>query len=181
MKKGLAPVIIVIILVGALFGLGVWSSKSTSSGDDDNQQTNQQQAPQPSKANPSSDSANKPVDNLSGDLVSTLLPMQTIGNPSKSKIKITVGYTFDAHTQEHPEGATAVVDTVRTWVSSHADTASFQLVCEDLPPDQLTGPNAAYANIPLGISINGKQPPGFNVNPGEGTYSKDTVLKALGG
>src|SRR5579883_925253 len=184
MKRGIAPVIIVVVvLVGLLYGLGVWQSKSASPSDSDSdQQASQQQNTQKSSdTSQPADPADKPVANLKGVLVTSLVSMQTIGDPKTAKTKVTIGYSFDTQTQAHPEKAAAIVDAVKDWTTKQGSSASLQIVCLDLPSDQLTGPNAPYANIPMGVSINGSQPDGFHANPGEGTYTADTVLKALDG
>lgn len=174
MKRGVAPIAIgILILICLLAGLNMWQSRSTPTGDDDDQQSQQQ------SSNPATQSANKPVANLTGDLVTSLLPEQTIGNPATAKTRITIGYIFDTQTQAHPEAASTIVDSVRGWVQQQGNAASLQLVCLDLPPDQLTDP--ADAKVPLGITIDGRQPPGFDKNPGEGSYTAQTVLKELNG
>ncbi|HEX5323588.1 MAG TPA: hypothetical protein VFW40_07365 [Capsulimonadaceae bacterium] len=187
MKKGIVPIIIgIIVLIALVAGLNAWQTKSNNTNNSDYQDTSQQQSAQQQNTQNSSsgapvDPADKPVAQLKGDLVDSLQPTQTVGDPNTAKTKVTIGYTFDTPTQSHPEKAVAIVDAVRDWVTKQGSGASLQLVCLDLPADQLTGPNSLYAKIPLGVSINGKQPAGFDVNPGEGTYTSDTVLKALTG
>lgn len=181
MKKGAAPIAIgIVILICLLVGVNVWQSRSSNPSSDDDQQTSQQQPSQQSpQQSASTDPADHPVANLTGDLVSSLVPEQTIGNPASATTRITIGYTFDTPTQVNPSKAAAIVDAVRDWVQKQGSAASLQIVCVDLPVNQLTNP--ADSSVPLGITIDGRQPPGLGQNPGEGSYTAQTVLKDLGG
>lgn len=180
MKKGAAPIAIgIVILICLLAGLNLWQSHSTpSSSDDDDQQTQQQTSQQASKSAPNPN-ATDPVAHLTGDLVTSLVPEQTIGNPATAKTRVTVGYTFDTATQTDPSKAAAIVGALQSWAQKQGSAASLQIVCVDLPPNQLTNP--ADASVPLGVTIDGKQPPGMDKNPGEGSYDAQAVLKDLGG
>src|SRR5579884_352527 len=107
MNKGAAPLIVgIIVLIGLLVGVNLWSNRSIGgSSDDQSQQQQQQQQQSDQSSKTSTDPADKPVANLTGDLVTSLVPEQTIGNPATAKTKVTIGYTFDTATQTHPEKA----------------------------------------------------------------------------
>jgi hypothetical protein len=92
---------------------------------------------------------------------------------------VTIGYTYDDVTSKNDAGARAVIQAAQDWAAKHPGD-SLQVVCVDLPPDQLTNP--ADASVPVGISVNGTRPAAFMDNPGEGADTGvyvQTMLDAL--
>ena len=189
------PLIIIIILV-CLVGLGVLNyvqTKANPTEDEKQQQQQEQQQAAQAKADAAkksdaakSDAASHASDELpafmrppKGQGKNLPIPSElTIGNPSKALIKVTIGYTYDEATAHNSDDVLAEIQLAEAWAKKHPVKGSLQVVCIDLPPDQLT--NSQDASIPLGVSVNGN--PAFGtVNPGEGDATLGHAQNLFGG
>ncbi len=168
MKRSPIPVIVIVVVL--LFGIAMLNKWQGSGQSSDSNSSQQQKPPAQSAAAPSPPIGPTAAGNLPGELV--------IGNPSKAATRITVGYTYDDATMKNPDNLTHTVQGLQMALRTAPPNVSLQLVCVDLPKDQLTNP--AVANVPLGVTINGKQPPALATNPGEGRATMNTIMQVVG-
>jgi hypothetical protein len=82
-------------------------------------------------------------------------PETTIGDPSRAKYKVTIGWAYDENQMNAPQSPiTPVIGAATAWVNSHQPNASLEVVDLDVPKSALS-PAAASVNT-LGVAVNGK-------------------------
>jgi len=167
--KRFAPIIAILVLIGALAVLNKNINTGTA-GDED--------APPPPKA-AAKTSALTAIDPLPPEI--------TLGSPATAKYKITMGWVYDSVNQPDPTALTQAIDAVKQRVAMSGGQASAEIVNLDAPLDELSPQTNAVTG--LGVAVNGDA--GTMVggkeialagNPGEGDVSAphiETVLKTM--
>lgn len=152
--KRIAPIIGVVLLIIVLVLVNRGISKSAHPDDDDDAAPASQPAA-PAKQTP-------PPAPVAG--ATTDLPAETtVGDPSKAKYKITVGWVYDDANQANPQSLRDALQAVQQVVQSSGGTASAEIVDLDVPADDLS---PLAGSVPgIGVALNGQ--PVSAANPGE--------------
>jgi hypothetical protein len=160
---GVIAVIAGLILINHNLGSGVGAQP-----DDDDAPA--QSSSQPAKSTPPPP---PPGGASSGQ---ALTPELTIGNPKTAATRVTLGYTVDDNVAQHTSDAAQAISAAQSWAQSHPQ-ASLQVVCVDIPPSMRDDPTTA--NVPVGLTVNGKPPAGPNGNIGPGGLTASAVVQDL--
>ncbi len=164
--KRLAPVIIVLVLIGALAYVNRGISKTAPPDHDDD-------APPPAaKATPSPAAKTSPPSGAD----TLLQPEMTAGDWTAAKHKITVGWVYDDVNQHDPKALTDALGAVQQFVTERHGAVAAEIVDLDVPTADRSP--VAQTIVNLGVQVDGRAV-GPSGNPGESGVTAEALTQAL--
>ena len=169
--KNIIALVGIILLVCLVGGLNSQMQKHTvadtsDDDDDDNKPAASQQVPPKPTATPT------PI-YVANTTATAPVAEAIVGDPTAKSI-LTIGYTWTPGLQVKQDDLKSILNTAQVW--AHLPGRQLKVVCVDIPADQRQYPGDA--DVPVGVTLNGKQVNGTAGNPGE-DISSATFDKAL--
>ena len=92
-----------------------------------------------------------------------LITEATIGDPQTAKLRIVLGYSANDDVEAHTFETNQTIKGVEDWVRRRGKS-SLQVICVDIPVSMRS--DLSTANVPVGLTINGRVAPGCGGNIG---------------
>ena len=164
--KRLIPVLGVAILIVLLVFVnkGISHTAHPDDDDDDTAQSTPQKTPKPALATPAPGQSPE------------IAPEISVGDPTKAKHKITVGWIYDETNQPNPQALAAALQAVQQAAQASNGTLSAEIVDLDVPTSELSPLAPSVAG--LGVAVDGVAV-GPSENPGAPGLTDDVIVKAL--
>lgn len=111
-----------------------------------------------------------------GSETQPLITQATVGDVATAKVRATLGYTVDNYVATHTDQVNQTIQQVENWAKRNQISCA-QIVCLDIPPSLRNDPSTA--DVPLGLSVNGKPVPGLATEIGPGLQWRTGLDESL--